>query len=170
MEVCMKSPKILSVYEFMKMFSTEGKCIRFLEKNIYKNGVLCDFCKARNVSKKNRKTGFHQCRECRKQFNVRTNTIFHRSKIELRKWFYAIYLFHRDRKGISSLQLAKQIGITQKSAWFMLQRIREACKAGSELLTGDVEVDETYFGGKNRNRHKSKKFKHKESLKAKVMV
>lgn len=152
-----KKALVLSSYEFLKQFNTEFKCLKFLEKNLWKNGVKCGWCNSKRVSRKNKKAGFFQCKDCRKKFNVRTNTIFHRSKIHLRKWLYAVYLLQTARKGISSLQLSKQIGVTQKTAWFMLHRLRSACKSGQFKMSGEVQSDETYFGGKNKNRHKDKK-------------
>jgi ISXO2-like transposase domain len=93
-------------------------------------------------------------------FTIRTGTIFERSHVPLHKWLYAMYLLVTARKGISSLQLAKEIGVTQKSAWFMLHRLREAC-GGPKLtkLKGIVELDECFIGGKERNKHEHKKLK-----------
>ncbi len=106
--------------------------------------------------------GYYRCLACKLDFTVRTGTIFGRSHIPLDKWLYAIYIINTARKGISSLQLAQEIGITQKSAWFMLQRIREACSNDKnndddDFLGGIVEADEVYIGGKETNKHESKK-------------
>jgi len=101
--------------------------------------------------------GFFRCPDCSIDFTIRTNTIFERSHVPLHKWIYAMYLLMTSRKGISSMQLAKKIGITQKSAWFVLGRLREACGQDLSMLTGIVEIDELCVGGKESNRHESKK-------------
>ncbi|MCZ0933323.1 MAG: IS1595 family transposase [Oligoflexia bacterium] len=165
-----RTAKVLSAYQFMRKFNTEEKALKFLEDTIWIDGAFCHYCKSKEVSKKNKKTGFRRCRKCRKEFNVRTKTVFHKSKIELSKWLYAVYLLQTARKGVSSLQLSKQIGVTQKTAWFMLHRLREACKNGGGLLSGDVQVDETWFGGLSKNKHKSKLKKEKSWKDSKAMV
>lgn len=161
-----KTAKTLSSYEFMEQFSTEKKAIKFFENIRWKKGVYCPECSSERIAK--RKFPYYRCKDCREIFTVRTGTIFHRSKIHLKKWLYTIYLLQTARKGISSLQLSKEIGVTQKTAWFMLHRIREACTAKGLKLSGEVQVDETYFGGKNINRHKNKIVKNWQ--KDKVMV
>ena len=164
-----KKAVVLSGYEFLKRFNTEFKCLKFLEKNLWKNGIKCGYCNSKRVSKRNKKTGFFQCKDCRKKFNVRTGTIFHRSKLPLQKWLYAVYLTQTGGKGISSLELSKKLGITQKSAWFMWHRIRKACKARSFKMSGSVTSDEIYFGGQAKYKHSKDKPK-KSGLTDKTMV
>ena len=166
----MKKAVVLSNYEFLKKFNTECKCLKFLEKNLWKKGIKCGYCDSKRVSKKNKKTGFYQCKDCRKKFNVRTNTIFHKSKLPLSKWLYAVYLTQTGRTGISSSELSKKLGITQKSSWFMWHRIREVCKEDGVFLSGKVQVDETWFGGLSKNKHKSKVKKEKSWKVSKAMV
>ncbi len=100
----------------------------------------------------------YKCAKCRKQFSVRVGTIFEDSKIPLQKWFAAIYLITSHKKGISSLQLHRDLGVTQKTAWYMLHRVRHTFgfNASTEKLSGVCEADETFIGGKESNKHKSK--------------
>ena len=114
---------------------------------------------------------YHQCKECRQKFTVRTGTIFERSHIPLDKWLYAMYILETARKGVSSLQLSKELGITQKATWFMLHRLREACGGVEAMpIEGVAEVDETYIGGKERNKHASKKLRAGRGTVGKVAV
>ncbi|WFU23376.1 IS1595 family transposase [Bradyrhizobium sp. CB1717] len=113
------------------------------------NGPVCPYCaraKAYTLSRKN----MHRCAECRRNFSVTVGTIFEDTKLPLRIWFGAIWLITNHPKGIASTTLAKDLGITQKSAWFVLHRLRHAARTRSfnRPMTGNVEVDETYIGGK----------------------
>ena len=117
--------------------------------------------------------GLRKCKDCKERFTVKVGTMFHGSPIPLRKWFIAIYIFSSHKKGISSLQLHRDLGVTQKTAWFMLNRIRDTFGySSSEKLTGTTQADETFIGGKNKNRHANKKVKESQgrSVKDKTPV
>ena len=148
----------ISTFELFRLFPDKETARLYLESRLWPNGAKCPIC-ASGDRITARKDGYYRCNACSEDFTVRTGTIFERSHVPLHKWLYAMYLLVTARKGISSLQLSKEIGITQKSAWFVLQRIREACGADIAKLGGIVEVDETYIGGKEASKHESKKRK-----------
>lgn len=106
------------------MFPDQESARMYLEARLWLEGVKCPVCKAGDRIT-TRKDGYYRCNACEEDFTVRTGTIFERSHVPLHKWIYAMYLLVTSRKGISSMQLAKESGITQKSAWFVLQRLRE---------------------------------------------
>src|SRR6202049_3116557 len=153
------SKSTISTFQLFEMFPDQETARVYLESRLWPNGVRCPVCGlGERITE--RKGGFYRCNQCKEDFTVRTGTIFERSHIPLHKWVYAIYLLVTARKGISSMQLAKEIGITQKSAWFVLHRLREAC-GGNDLskLQGIIEIDETFVGGKEANKHERKKLK-----------
>ncbi len=113
----------------------------------------------------------YRCKDCRKFFSVRFGTILEESKLPLHKWLMCMYLLATSRKGISSIQISKELGITQKSAWFLCHRIREVwMKDKKEKLDGIVEVDETFIGGKESNKHFSKKLNRGRGSVGKLII
>ena len=140
------SKSTISTFELFALIPDAETARLYLESRLWPNGVTCPTC-AGQERITNRKGDFYRCNRCETTFTVRTGTIFERSHVPLHKWVYAMYLVVTARKGISSMQLAKEIGVTQKSAWFMLQRLREACSEKMDKLWGLVEVDECFVGG-----------------------
>jgi transposase-like protein len=159
------SRSTISTFQLFALFPTEDSARVYLEKRLWPNGAVCPDCKSSDrVSAlgvcATRKAGFYRCAACEFDFTVRTNTIFERSKVPLNKWLYAMYLLVTARKGISSMQLAKEIGVTQKTAWFILGRLREACGGPDgplDKLRGEVEIDECFVGGLEGNKHEADK-------------
>ncbi len=152
-----------SLYELTDYFHDEIDSIKYFAYKRWGDNPVCPFCDCEKVySFSNGIT--YKCSHCRKQFNPRIGTIFENSKISMKKWFIAIYLISSHKKGISSYQLAKDISVTQKTAFNMLKKLRYAFKLANlgEMLDGVVEVDESFVGGKNRNRHKNKKVRNSQ--------
>lgn len=160
--------KFNSLRDVINTFSEEQTCIDHLTGLRWNGNIVSPFDPTSKVyvCKGNK----YKCKNTGKYFNVRTQTLFDNTKIKLQKWFLAIYLDTSHKKGISSIQLSKDIAVTQKTAWFMLQRIR-ACfgiSNDSDKLSNEVELDETFVGGKNKNRHASKKIKGSQGRSAKA--
>jgi len=148
-------PKTL--LEAIRYFSNPDNCLNFMSELRWPDGITCPHCDHAEVMfLKTRR--IWKCKSCRKQFSIKTGTVLEDSPIGLDKWLSAIWLIVNAKNGVSSYELHRSLGITQKSAWFLSHRIRLALQAGSfDKLSGEVEVDETYIGGKARNMHASKR-------------
>lgn len=143
-----------SLLQMMQAIPDEQTAIDHFTSIRWRRGAFCPHCNSTRVyhfaDKRN-----HKCGDCRKRFSIRVGTIFEDSKLPVRTWLLAIWLITSHKKGIASTQLAKDLGITQKSAWFVTHRLRHAIRTQSfnRPLDGEVEADETFVGGKEKNKH-----------------
>jgi len=144
--------------EFTDYFRDEATCVKHYTEIRFGNGKYCPHCGHTEIyTFKDGKR--YRCAKCKQDFTIKTGTVFGESKLPLRKWFIAIYLLSTTSKGMSSVQVAKHIGVCQKTAWFMSHRIREAHKQNKGQLFGTIEADETFIGGLSKNMHKAKRAK-----------
>lgn len=144
-----------TIHQMMHTLHTEKECREYLEEVRWHGEPVCPHCGS--ISKHHYKLtqngefkGLYKCKDCRERFTVRIGTMFEGSNLPLSKWFYAIFLFLSHKRGISSAQLARDIEVTQKTAWFMLHRIRHNIKDDDATFDDMTQVDETYVGGKTK--------------------
>lgn len=160
--------KFNSIFELTTYFNSEDRCRRAIRDSRWKkDDVVCPYCGGRHCVE--RKDGRYRCPHCKRNFSVTVGTIFENTKISLIKWFLAMYLISCHKKGISSVQLATDIHVTQKTAWFILHKVRTLYKQyDTPVLAGEVEMDEMYLGGRETNKHESKKTEHNQGRSTKT--
>lgn len=149
--------KFNSLIQIADYFNTEDKCKQAIAQERWGEGnAVCPYCGCTHTYMT--AEGRYICKDCAKHFSVTVGTIFENTKVSLRKWFMAMYLVSSHKKGVSSLQLSRDIKVTQKTAWFMLHKIRGLYGQSDAIsLGGEVEMDEMYLGGRETNKHESKR-------------
>ena len=150
----------MTIIEAVNTLQDEDKAEEMFTSARWPDGIACPKCGSVGVYECiDRKPMPYRCRDCRRYFSVKTNSLMHGSTLSYSKWAMAIYLITSSNKGISSLKIARDVGVTQKTAWFLMHRIRKAWESGDQMFAGPVEVDEAYVAGKEANRHAKKKLK-----------
>ena len=150
----------VSLIQLTQLFPDEEAARQWFEKQRWPDGPRCPHCQSDDIATiRNAKPMPYRCKTCRKHFSVRTGTVLARSHVPLQKWVFALYLYVTSLKGVSSMRLHRDLNVTQKTAWFMAHRIRKALEHDGTLFAGPVEADETYVGGREKNKHDRKKIK-----------
>lgn len=153
-----------TLQEAIKYFADQDRCLDLLVAMRWPHGPVCPRCNSHEYGFLKSRSVW-QCKGCRKQYTAKLGTIFEDSPIKLDKWFCGLWMITSAKNGVSSYEIARSLGVTQKTAWFMMHRIRLALQKGSidRKLMGEVEADETYIGGNARNMHGDKRLKMQRS-------
>jgi len=142
----------MKLIKITEKLNTKGKCMAYLEKQRWSDLPICPYCNSTRSSRKTLEFR-HTCHDCKRSYSVLVGTIFESTKLPITKWFFAICLILNAKKGISSLQLARDLDVNKNTAWYLQRRIRKAMKDDDCILNGIVEIDETYVGGSISNKH-----------------
>lgn len=149
MSLVVRKEMTMNIIEIYKLFPNHQSCLKHLEKVRWNNKPKCPYCQSENQTPMPKEKRYH-CNNCNTSYSVTVGTIFHKTKLDLQKWFLAISSILNAKKGMSARQLARHLEVNRNTAWYMSMRIRKAMFEERELLTGVIEIDETYVGGKPR--------------------